>query len=561
MTMKRKNNIVISHKKNIYPLVLLGCFLTIIFIGCTKDFEKDNTNPGALSPEQAVSISATAVGPMEQNIFSNYQISQNLSADAFCGYFMCPDNFAGGLNNLHYYLKDNWNASGFNDQYKLIMAPFSKLLSAGLKNTSPQVWAVLMLVQIDAMGRVTDRFGPIPYTQAGSSISNIPYDDQKSLYMTFFSQLDTIVSALHTYISGPDSSVNDFGGYDLVYGGNYKKWLKFANSLRLRYAIRISNVDPTDAQQQGEKALTDPGGFLENPGYPNGDDAMVAQSGTRSNDLYVISTYGSDLGLGAVLGTYLTGYNDPRTPVYSIPATYPTINGKTVGLRLGADVTVASSAPYNDGKHNYTNNVLANYNYLNTFTKLAPQPIMVAAEVWFLRAEAALRGWNGLTANDAKTFYETGIQTSMKQWGVSIGNYLSDNKSVPANYTDPINNANNINALATTTIMWDAGATKEQMLEKIITQKWLALFPEGQEAWAEYRRTGYPKQFPVVQNLSEGSFNGTNGGPITGDVRRIPYPVAEYQSNKAAVTAAVAALGGKDDGNTRLWWDTGKPNF
>ena len=178
-----------------------------------------------------------------------------------------------------------------------------------------------------------------------------------------------------------------------------------------------------------------------------------------------------------------------------------------------------------------------------------------AAEVWFLKSEAALRGW---TAESAQTDYETGITLSFSQWNAPLGNYLTDKTSTQADYVDPLTptagtpNAS-IKAMSTITIAWDATATNEQNLERIITQKWIANFPSGGwESWTEYRRTGYPRLFPVVVNNS--------GGTISTDrqIRRIAYPSSEYTSNKANVTAAVTLLGGPDNGGTPVWWDTNK---
>jgi hypothetical protein len=180
---------------------------------------------------------------------------------------------------------------------------------------------------------------------------------------------------------------------------------------------------------------------------------------------------------------------------------------------------------------------------------------MSSAEVWFLKAEAALRGWSG--AGDVATDYETGITTSFQQWGVSSGTYLNDAVSTETNYVDPRSSTNSAAALSTITIKWDPTATQEVMLERIITQKWIAIFPDGQEAWADYRRTGYPRLFPVVVNNSGGVISTTT------QIRRLDYPQSEYTTNAAAVNSAVSTLlGGPDVGGTRLWWDVAnKGNF
>jgi len=516
----------------VYIFIILA---SLALPGCTKNFEKFNTNPTALSSAQSIAIAATAFGPLEQAIYSNYQIAQNLSADAYAGYMMSPTNFLGGQNNLKYDLVDTYNQHGFNDQYTLVMAPVSKIAKAGARTAAPDIWAVALLIQVEAMDRVTDRFGPIPYSKAGTSLTNIPYDNQQTVYQTFFKQIDTAVSNLQTYIAA-NPGKSSIGTGDLIYGGDYTKWLKFANSLRLRLAMRIVKADPATAQLQGEKALSAPGGLLAIPS----DDAAIAQSGGRSNDLWVVTIdYNGDNHLNAALGTYLTGYKDPRTSIYCVPMT--TNAQAYTGIRLGADVT----------KGNYYS--FATYNCITTFTQTSSQLIMTAAEMWFLKAEAALRGWAG--AGVTQTDYETGITTSMQQWGVSAGNYLSDATSTEAAYTDPLNSANNSPALSTITIKWDPTATNEQQLERIITQKWLAIFPDGQEAWADFRRTGYPKLFTVADNLSGGTIDTQI------QIRRLAYPITEYNTNNAAVKSAVQVLGGPDNGGTRLWWDVNKANF
>jgi hypothetical protein len=175
---------------------------------------------------------------------------------------------------------------------------------------------------------------------------------------------------------------------------------------------------------------------------------------------------------------------------------------------------------------------------------------MTSAEVFFLRAEAALRGWAN-AGGTAKELYEKGITTSLNQWGVGdqAAAYINDATSKPAPYVDPKNAENNSPALSSITVKWDEAASADAKLERIITQKWLAIFPEGQEAWSEFRRTGYPKLFPVVHNESNGTINTAI------QIRRISFPQAEYTGNQGEVQKAIQLLGGPDNGGTRLWWD------
>lgn len=519
-------------------LLALSGFLLILASSCTKNFEAYNTNPYALTDSQTVAILATAYGPIEQAIFSNYQTAQNLSADAYSGYMMSPTPFAANYN-LNYALTDSWNQNGFKDPYNLVMAPVKKMAEVGTRENLPDLWAVALLLQVEAMDRVTDRFGPIPYTMAGTSVKSVPYDDQKTVYEAFFKQIDTAVTNLTAFVAAHPGELPLKDG-DLIYGGDYTQWIKFANSLRLRLAMRVSKVDPALAKEQGEKALAQEAGLLAVPA----DDAKVQQSGGRNNDLWQITESWGDNRLGASLGTYLTGYNDPRTAAYAAPGSDAGLKNKYTGIRIG--IAINAKADYED---------YASLNTATSFTQTSAQYVMTAAECWFLKAEAALRGWAG--AGDVKKDYETGIKTSMDQWGVKIEDYLSDDTSKQAAYLDPKNTANNSPALSTITIKWDAAASKEEQLERIITQKWLAIFPDGQEAWADYRRTGYPKLFPVVHNNSGGSISTEE------QIRRLPYPAIEYSTdNGSAVKEAVQnLLGGPDNGGTRLWWDIKGSNF
>lgn len=531
-------------KKIKYSHIVSLCsaiLLTIAFgTGCTKKFEEFNSNPNALSEQQTLAALATAIGPIETNIIPGnaYQLQHNLNADAYAGYSMSPTNFVAGTNNLNYSMVDGWNAAAFSPLYLGVMAPVKKIGDAGARISLPEVWAVALAVQVFAMDRVTDKFGPIPYTQAGTSFTHTPYDEQKTVYTAFFKQLDTAASNLKNYIASAATPINRLGANDLIYGGNYTKWLKFVNSLRLRLAMRISKIDPAMAKQQGEIALAAQGGLITD----NTDNALLKQSGNRPNDYYLITfQYVRDNMANASLGSYLDGYKDPRARQMLLPATEGSINGTFMGIRTGIDVS----------KLNYK--TFSTYNYETTFNRAAPQMLFNAAEVWFLKAEAALRGW--ANTGTAKDNYETGVQKSMEQWGVQVGSYLSDDLSKQTACIDPLAPSNSTPAVSTITIKWDEGVAQEQKLERIITQKWLAIFPDGQEAWCDYRRTGYPKLFTAVQNKSNGTVD-TQIGP-----RRLPFILSEGLNNAQGLKFGLSALGGPDNAGTRMWWDKAGPNF
>jgi hypothetical protein len=521
----------------------LVAIIIVLLAGCTKNFETFNTDPTGVTNAQLApdfnNIGLYYPG-IQQHIFGengDYQLVQNLNSDCYAGYYMSPDPFRGNINNQSYSLVDGWNSDVYSMSYGNVMGPVNTIASKGTRTAYPDFWAIALILQVQAMSRVTDYYGPIPYSQVGLAATT-PYDAQKDVYNLFFAQLDTAVANLQTFITA-NPGATPFAKFDMVYSGNYAEWLKYANSLRLRLAMHIVNIDPATAENQALSAINNTGGLLTT----NGDNATLTGYGYY-NPIWWIGTSWTDLACSASLTSYLNGYSDPRESKLVSPATAPaSIAGQYVGIRAGTPV---------GGKPMYSGYSLPNFSTLQEYT---PMILMNAAEVWFLRAEAALRGW---TTESAQTDYQTGITTSMSQWGAPVGNYLTDNTSTEANYTDPqtpsatVPNAS-ITAVSTITIAWNAAATNEQNLERIITQKWIAMFPSGgSEAWTEYRRTGYPRLFPVVVNNSGGTISSAL------QIRRIQYPSSEYTNNAAGVAGGVSSLGGPDNGGTPVWWDTNK---
>src|ERR1700753_3603054 len=190
--------------------IVLVALLALGVSSCTKNFEDYNTNKAALSNSQTVAILPTAFGPLQQAIYADYQTAQNLNADGFGGFFMSPTPFKAAYD-LNYFLIDGWDRNGFVDQYNLVMAPVSKIAATGVRTTEPELWAVALILQVEAMDRVTDRFGPIPYSKAGSSITSVAYDSQKDVYTLFFNQLDTAVANLTAYIGAHPGDTADLG--------------------------------------------------------------------------------------------------------------------------------------------------------------------------------------------------------------------------------------------------------------------------------------------------------------------------------------------------------------
>lgn len=514
--------------------ILLALLAAASFSGCTKKFEEYNTNPYGVS-DQDLKADYKIVGEgfkqVQLNIYSYQpawltQLQQNLIADVYSGYMMPPTPFRNNSNNMNYDLVDGWNGFPWSTAYNSVMAPVLDIQKKAATDFK-DFYAWSQILKVEAMHRVSDIYGPIIYTQYGkvNSDGSITYDSQKDAYYAFFKDLSEAIATLTPLVN---STANPFQKFDLVYGGDYKKWVKFANTLRLRLALRIAKIDPTKAKAEGEAALANSVGLMTDP-----DDIFKVDIGTTTHPLNVMNNSWADIRMGAPMESVMVGYNDPRLPFYFKKS--DVVAGEYKGIRNGIDI--AAKADYQGFSP------LADFE-----SKIL---LMTVAEAWFLKAEAAIRGWAG--AGSAQTNYENGINASMSQYGVSGASYLVDAASKPKAYVDPKNATNNVPDgnpnLSTATIKWDDAAGFETKLEKIITQKWIAMYPDGQEAWSEFRRTGYPKLFPVVINNSGGKI------PTATFIRRINFPTSEYSTNPKGVADAVTKLGGPDTGGTRLWWD------
>ena len=521
------------NKKNIKFIVFI--FTLLVAVSCTKNFEKINTDPYGISNEdlkQDFNIVGALYKPMLTNIYTytpvwQFQLQQNLIGDVYSGYMMPPTPFAGNSNNMTYNLIDGWNGFPWSIAYANVMNNALTIKNRAEEDL-PQFYAWSLIIKVEAMHRISDIYGPIVYSHFGENETSAAYDSQEDAYDHFFKDLDFAITTLSDYAD--DLS---FAKFDIVYGGDVKKWIRFANSLRLRLAIRIAMVDPVRAKTEAEAALNNSFGLIE-----SNDQNFTIDAGIL-HPLSTINSAWNDIRMGAPMESILKGFNDPRIEKYFLTSDIEAEEYK--GIRNGIDI---------QSKSDYQG-----FSKLGEVIETTKVTLMTAAEVSFLKAEAALRGWN--VGGTAQSFYENGIKLSFDQHGVSgSDSYIADNTSKPIEYTDPVNSANNVTGadLSQATIAWDKSASNEVKLEKIITQKWIAMFPDGQEAWSEFRRTGYPKLFKVMVNNS--------GGKISTDafIRRINLPASEYETNAAETAKAVKTLKGDDNGGTCLWWDTGS-NF
>ena len=508
----------------IYVLAALG------LASCTKDFEDINRDPNKLTgvgQREMPFMFAKAQSSSALNR-SFYQTVQNLGADLYAQYFaLTSTSFATD----RYALVPDWQRRFWTVVYVDTAPQLKSILSNAEPNSGEAALANILWVY--AFHRLTDHFGPVPYFDAAEAKDVIPYDPMDKIYDDFFVRLTKSVADLKALPPG----TKVFEGYELMYNGNTDYWAKFANSLRLRLALRISKVNPAKAKAEAEAAIA--AGVMT----VNDENALLlkALAGNDTNGLSQVAAW-NEFAMSSTIASYLKGYEDPRLSIYFQPSV---LTNSFNSLRNGLTATDLGNQRNRPGSNSNVGTYWVTKKADGTFdgNLINKFHIMCAAESYFLRSEGALNGWN--MGGTAQELYEQGIKLSLQQWGVTdatlINTYVSSVKT-PAAPGD----FNNSPAVAQTPVKWSASTTEQR--EQIGVQKWLAIFPNGMEAWAEYRRTGYPKMYDVVKSDSPDLPQGTF-------IKRMPYPLTEETSNLEELNKGRALLGGKDNAATRLWWD------
>lgn len=388
--------------------------------------------------------------------------------------------YTGPLNNLQQIIDLNTNEA-------------TKVAAATNGSNSNQI-AVARILKAYFFQFITDRWGDVPYSQAlkGNTNFSPAFDKQQDIYNDLFKEWK---EAAAQFDAG-----NAVRG-DILLNGDAAQWKKFANSLRLIAALRLSKVDPAKGKTEFNAALTD-GVFTS-----NGDNVQYKYLNDQNNqnalyDNYVLSNR-KDFAVSNTFVDYLKKVSDPRLPYLA------TTNqkGEYVGVPYGAFPSPGKAQDFS-----LVGNTLTQQN--------SPANVMTFAQVLFAQAEAAKLGW---TSGDAKALYESAIKASMQQW-------------MGSSYTEV--------AYTAYIAQPDVAYADASALEKIGNQRWIALFAQGQEAWNNWRRTGFPVLKPAANPL--------NGG--TDIPRRLAYPVTETTLN-AKNYAEVVARQGADDQYTRVWWD------
>ena len=577
-------NTIIKKHSRLLRLMAGAVAVVFAFSSCSDDaMERLNTD----------SSKASSIDPNAQLTTALLQTYGDFSLmDTYRSYISgFTQQFAGGWNVTNY----AGSVHADNDQESLA---WSRYYSISIKNLVdaisktadlPNVNAALRIQRVYLLSLLTDIYGDVPATEAGKAytngIANPRYDKQQDIYSFFFDELDSCENQLGT---GSDKITGDVTSL----AGNVSKWKKYANALRMRFAMRISDVDPEKAEQEFEKAYNSPDGYIASAD----DDAYVKYlnkpftlyEGARKYDFRVNAfseiLYGQDATSPSfICSTFfnlLKDNNDPR--LYRICRHY--INTARSNITPSSDGNIdvtdevvaylkrnnMEESPCNPGAAWYDNWVSAPANSeiptLDSLVRNNPsvgydannaparmmrpflsidfeQPdnpgiLITSAEVNFLLAEAKTRGWK--ISGSAEDYYENGIRQSMEL----LNNlYLTSNKISDTE-------------INTFIAAHHLGSNPK---EDINTQAWILHLTNPSEAWANLRRSDYP----VLMDRSKlGTFDGfTYDDSNLLTPVRLQYPSLESRYNKSNYEDAIQRLGGTDNWHQRMWWDTKDGNF
>jgi hypothetical protein len=511
--------------QNLHRRILSAAAMMIVLSSCDKGYKDLNTNPDAVS------------SPTPQYVFT---LAEYYGAGAGGHYGSSAADFL--LGTMQYTTSYN-DVAGFGSKYitsqvQQTGASFSAaypdeinelniVMKAVTTDPAKINWlSIARIWRVYCFMRQTDLYGDIPYFQAAlgydSSVYKPAYDPQQAIYASMLSELDAAAQSL-------DATKSSFGAADLIYSGNPAQWKKFAYSLMLRLGMRLTKVDITGAQTWVAKAIA--GGVITQ----DADIARMSYIGTGQdlnknplildlwNNDYIAQNGQTNTEGGKYQDTwinYLQSTNDPRLPVVSVVW----VNGKpdtTASKQKGMPDTIANKLPPN----------FISFSEPNPATVLglgSPKLLFTAAESYFLMTEAALRGW--YSGASAGALYTQGIQAAMRHWSIIAGS------------------AGTISAAAINTYVGNnalGSGTLDQQLKQIYTQFWVSIFPDAQEVYNNWRRTGYPALVP-----NNYPTNAT-GGQI---FRRFEYPISEQSLNPDNYNAAISRQG-PDALLTRIWWD------
>lgn len=493
--------------------------------------------------------------------------------DVYAQYGVVPHSdfaFASELISS-YHASQDW-ITGPNGQFAGARTSLTPLLNHKSCDSIPEVKAIALLLYNYAAIENVDMYGTIPYNDFKANKVDPPfkYDDMKTIYTGAEANIDTIVNCLRYFDSKPawyqakvKDIVNTFSEVtrDQRTGvKNMETWVRFANSLKLRMAMHMVKAEPQLAQKWAEEAVKS--GVIDDLKY---EVALFPSQYGGVHPLVEISESWGDMRFSASFISLLKSLTHPYRFSLCMRNSGNLSNDQGVTLPAETDQVGIRSGIHTGKGQSYGSNQFIGFSRINKMLiEKAPLYLFKWAEIDFLRAEGALRGWD--MGGKAEQFYTRAIENSSifepgselyNSFKPILSQYGSVEKPGAYTYKDPTGLSPEIESVTKIGVKWNEADDKETKLEKIITQKYIALFPNSMEAWGEMRRTGYPKMFPVL-NVEEG-----DGSLKSGDlVRRILFPNSDDASLKDIQATGLKALGGPDQQATRVWWDVkGKGNF
>ena len=487
------------------PIYIILIVVSVVH-GCTKNFEEydrpkttsDRIDPNALFTRSLVTGSGLSVGIWQwAHQIAGSVYAQHL-ANIQTGANFTSDNYEPRSWNVvwdWYYARSNFAPLHYN--YHVIN--LSKELENPIKEAVARIWNVYMVQQM------TDMYGDMPLLEAFTSIRPA-FDSQRDIYMHLLRELTTAVGMIEQYRG---FGYEGFGQADVLYNGNLDHWVAFAHGMLMRLALRASNTSEFQTSilpflHNLDQGKTMRGNHQTAQIIPDPDGPTYHVK----NPLVYVYAW-NEVRMSKTMFDVLDRLNDPRMMVFA----EPNAHNEYVGLPNGQPHELLSQLYHSYYRPGYCN--LGQF-FIRDNT---PHYLMTFAETCFLKAEAAHRGF---ISGDAGVFYRDGIVASLQQFGISDQQAIDEYLNGEAAF-DPGN-----------------------ALEQIYTQRWIALFPNGHEAWSLVRRTAYP-----VMNKPVYAYPDNDQMP-----RRKMYPLNEKQANAANYQAAVDRMGG-DSQYTRIWWDGG----
>jgi hypothetical protein len=505
-----------------YILGMLAAFS--LLSSCDKGFDDLNINkvdPTTLDPQFVMNRAI-----IETTYPDNFATLQMLTYEfAIVQQIVTPFGSSLSGGNYNIFNPGNTNLVWINFYRNVLKQTIDALEKTKGDNNRTNLYNEARIWKAYAFMILTDTYGDIPYTEASKGftgqITQPKYDKQEFIYTDILKELDEASTALDA--SKPTSTG------DILYGGNITRWKRLGNSLLLRAAMRLTKVAPDVARTYVTKAVA--GGLIQS----NADNSKLAHTSLFNNwiAVHLTAREKANFYLAKPFVDYLKNNNDPRLASIAYrhvgatsgadqaPPRTTTDPAKQIGMPIGFDdVSIKNTFA--------TYGVASLYDYsqvnLNTILKVtAPEYHVTYSQTQLLLAEAVVRGWvNG----DANQLFQSGVRAHMEQ----MAEYDAS-AAISSTAIQTYLNANTLNAATA--------------LEQINTQYWVSSFMNGSEAFANFRRSGFP-------NLQKNPYPGSE---ITGNfIRRMPYPDSEIITNSTNLNAAIA-IQGKNDLNTRVWWD------